>query len=139
MRYLSVLFIGVLFGAGLALSGMTDSQKVIGFLNVAGDWDASLMFVMAGALAIAVPAFWFVPRREHPILADEFDLPPTKSVDSTLVAGGVLFGVGWGLFGYCPGPAIAALGYLEPTSFLFVAAMLGGMWLASMLSAKRVG
>lgn len=118
---------GLVFGLGLAVSGMMNPAKVIGFLDVAGDWDPTLAFVMVGALLVAVPAYRFIPRRGRPVLEEEFSLPKTKAVDAPLVGGSALFGVGWGLVGFCPGPAIAALGTGLLPVFAFVAAMLAGM------------
>src|SRR3712207_3592490 len=103
------LFAGALFGLGLIISGLVDPAKIIGFLDFAGDWDPTLAFVMGGALLVTIPAFRLVLRRSRPVLADEFDLPTKKDVDSRLLAGSVLFGIGWGLGGFCPGPAVAAL------------------------------
>ena len=100
---------GLLFGLGLAISGMTDPEKVLGFLDVTGDWDPSLLFVLGGAVGMTLISFRFILRRPTPLLAAEFQLPTATAIDVPLVAGAVLFGVGWGLSGYCPGPAIALL------------------------------
>jgi uncharacterized protein len=129
---------GLLFGAGLALSGMTDPGRVRAFLDVAGAWDSTLAFVMGGALAPMALA-WRVQRRlERPIGAGTFDLPQRSAIDAQLVGGAALFGVGWGASGLCPGPAIANLA-LQPThAGLFVMAMLGGMALHRMASVSAV-
>jgi uncharacterized membrane protein YedE/YeeE len=129
---------GLLFGAGLALSGMTDPGRVRAFLDVAGAWDPTLAFVMSGALAPMALA-WRVQRRlERPIGAATFDLPQRSAIDAQLVGGAALFGVGWGASGLCPGPAIANLA-LQPTrAGLFVMAMLGGMALHRMASVPAV-
>ncbi len=119
------LLAGLLFGAGLAASGMNDSSVVQGFLDVSGDWNPSLMFVMAAALCITVPGFQFMLKRK-PILASYFTLPSLKNIDKPLITGAIIFGMGWALVGYCPGPAIAALGYLNWESVVFVLAMLAG-------------
>jgi len=119
------LLAGLLFGAGLAASGMNDSNVVQGFLDVSGDWNPALMFVMAAALMVTIPGFQYFLRRK-PILAKSFKLPTLKSIDRQLVTGSIIFGIGWALVGYCPGPAIAALGYLNWEGVIFVLAMLAG-------------
>ncbi len=125
------LLSGALFGLGLAVSGMADPAKVVGFLDVAGDWDPTLAFVMGGAILVAGPAFRLIFRRRRPVLAGDFDLPVKTEVDARLVGGSALFGVGWGLSGFCPGPAVVALvpalaAGVVPV-FAFVAAMVAGM------------
>lgn len=127
MKMLSALMIGMLFGLGLVVSGMTNPAKIIGFLDVAGDWDPSLLVVMASALAVTFVGFRLVLRAPAPALETKFHLPTATVIDRPLLAGAALFGVGWGLGGFCPGPGIAALanGDLEPV--LFVAAMVAGM------------
>jgi len=124
---LVALFSGVLFGLGLVVSGMVNPAKVLGFLDVAGDWDPTLAFVMGGALLVAVPAFRVILKRPRPVLAEEFDLPAKKDLDARLLAGSALFGVGWGLAGFCPGPAVTALASGLAPVFVFVAAMVAGM------------
>jgi uncharacterized membrane protein YedE/YeeE len=121
------LFAGALFGLGLAVSGMVDPAKVIGFLDVAGDWDPTLAFVMGGALLVTIPAFRLIFKRPSPVLADEFELPTKKDLDARLLGGSALFGVGWGLSGFCPGPAVTALATGLTPVFAFVVAMLAGM------------
>ena len=127
LRMLINLFGGTLFGLGLTVSGMVNPQKVIGFLDVAGDWDPTLAFVMGGALLVAIPAFRLILRRSHPVLAEEFELPTKKDVDGPLLGGAALFGIGWGLAGFCPGPAVTALASGLLPVFAFVAAMVVGM------------
>jgi len=119
------LLAGLFFGAGLAASGMNDSNVVQGFLDVSGDWNPALMFVMAAALMVTIPGFQYFLRRK-PILAQSFNLPALKNIDRQLVMGSIIFGIGWALVGYCPGPAIAALGYLNWEGIVFVLAMLAG-------------
>ncbi len=119
------LISGLLFGAGLAASGMNDSSVVQGFLDVTGDWNPSLMFVMAFGLLVSIPGFQFLLKRK-PFLAESFALPTLKHVDKQLVLGSVIFGAGWALVGFCPGPAVAALGYLNWEVVVFVLAMLAG-------------
>ncbi|MDP8900476.1 MAG: YeeE/YedE family protein [Actinomycetota bacterium] len=127
LRAAAALVSGLVFGLGLAVSGMMNPAKVIGFLDVAGDWDPTLAFVMGGALLIAVPAYRLVPKRGRPVLEEKFSVPEKKAVDAPLLWGSALFGVGWGIVGFCPGPAIAALGTGLLPVFAFVAAMLAGM------------
>jgi uncharacterized membrane protein YedE/YeeE len=125
------LIAGVLFGAGLTLSQMVDPAKVLGFLDFAGiadgTWDPSLAFVMAGALAVSAVGYRLVFRRAAPLMAAHFTLPTRKDIDARLVAGAAVFGVGWGLAGYCPGPAVAALAFGNAEVLAFVVAMLVGM------------
>lgn len=126
-RTLSGLACGVLFGAGLALGGMTLPAKVIGFLDVAGAWDPSLAMVMLGAIAVYAPAYRFLVARTTPLFVREFALQASKQIDGPLVGGAVLFGVGWGMAGYCPGPALVALGTAAPEALSFTASMVVGM------------
>ncbi len=127
LRMLVNLFAGALFGWGLAVSGMVDPAKVIGFLDVAGDWDPTLAFVMGGALLVTIPAFRLIFKRPRPVLVDEFELPTKKGLDTRLLGGSALFGVGWGLSGFCPGPAVTALATGLTPVFAFVVAMIAGM------------
>ena len=127
LRATAALASGLIFGLGLAVSGMINPAKVIGFLDVAGDWDPTLAFVMAGALLVAIPAYRLVPRRGRPVLEEKFSLPEKKAIDAPLLGGSALFGVGWGIVGFCPGPAIAVLGTGLLPVFAFVAAMLADM------------
>jgi uncharacterized membrane protein YedE/YeeE len=128
MKALAVAFLaGLVFAVGLGLSGLTDPQRILGFLDVAGRWDPTLAFVMLGAIAVHVgPARWAL-RAARPVLADTFALPSRTAVDARLVAGSVLFGVGWGTVGYCPGPAIVDLVAPSPTLLAFVLAMIAGV------------
>ena len=129
----SAFFVGILFGLGLAVSEMTDPARIIGFLDVAGHWDPTLLFVMGGALLVTGVLFPLVLRRPRPVLADRFSLPTKTKIDTRLVIGAILFGIGWGLAGFCPGPALAALASGSSSVFWFVAAMIVGQWLASRL------
>ncbi|EED35236.1 YeeE/YedE family protein [Luminiphilus syltensis NOR5-1B] len=133
MSKLAALVSGILFGIGLALSGMTNTAKVQGFLDLFGDWQPDLAFVMGGALLISLGATPFILQRSKPIFAEAFSLPASAVIDRRLIGGGVLFGIGWGLVGYCPGPAIAALAYGTESTVVFIAAMLAGMGLAKLL------
>jgi hypothetical protein len=118
---------GLVFGIGLILSGMTDPGKVIGFLDLAGSWDPSLGFVMAGAIAVGFVAFRAAGRRAKTFLGGAMHLPHARDIDNRLVGGSVLFGIGWGLAGFCPGPALVSFGAGQEKAAIFVAAMLGGM------------
>ena len=124
---LAALVSGALFGLGLAMSGMTDPRRVLGFLDVAGAFDPTLLFVLGGAVATTLVSFRFVLRRRNPVLAETFHLSSLRHIDRTLLGGAAIFGVGWGLAGYCPGPALAGLGVLSREAAWFVPAMLGGM------------
>ncbi len=126
-RMIVALFAGALFGVGLAVSGMVNPAKVIGFLDVAGNWDPTLMFVMGGALLVTIPAFRLILKRPRPILADGFALPTRSALDGRLLGGATLFGVGWGLSGFCPGPAVVAMVTGLTPVFAFVGAMVAGM------------
>jgi uncharacterized membrane protein YedE/YeeE len=120
---------GFVFGTGLWVSGMANPKKVLGFLDVTGNWDASLMLVMAGAVAVTLAGFKLVLKWKRPLFADSFDLPKKSDIDTPLVAGAAIFGIGWGIAGYCPGPALTALATLSTESIVFVAAMLVGGFL----------
>lgn len=133
---ISALLAGAIFGLGLAVSEMIDPARVIGFLDVTGQWDVTLLFVMGGALAVTVPGFPLILSRPPPLLAAQFSLPTNDKIDGPLIGGGVIFGVGWGLAGFCPGPALAALASLSPTVVSFVAAMIVGQWLASRVETR---
>jgi uncharacterized protein len=126
---LAALLSGVLFGLGLAMSGMTDARRVLGFLDVLGDFDPTLLFVLGGAVATTTLLFRFVLRRGRPVLGEGFQLSSLKRIDARLLGGAAIFGIGWGIAGYCPGPAIAGLGVLSVEALWFVPAMLVGMWL----------
>lgn len=125
-RGLAALAAGLLFGLGLAVSQMTDPAKVLNFLDVAAAWDASLLFVMAGAVGVTVVGFPWVLRRGAPRFDDRFHLPARRAVDGALVAGAALFGVGWGLAGYCPGPALASVGLGNGEAWILLPAMAAG-------------
>jgi uncharacterized membrane protein YedE/YeeE len=128
---------GLLFGAGLALSGMTDPRVILGFLDVAGPWNPALALVMIGALAVTIPGYRLVFRRGRPLWADRFVLAGTGGIDARLIGGAALFGIGWGLGGYCPGPALAALSALWPGTLIFVAATGLGLALIKALTRRR--
>ncbi|MCP3372532.1 DUF6691 family protein [Bradyrhizobium cajani] len=134
MAILIQFAIGLIFGVGLIVSGMSDPAKVLNFLDVggipAGTWDASLAFVMAGAVAVTFIGFNRVLRRGRPFFADRFYLPTRNDIDLRIVAGPAIFGIGWGLVGFCPGPALTAIGFGSVSAVIFVAAMFAGMVLA---------
>ena len=133
---------GLLFGAGLTISQMVNPAKVAAFLDVAGHWDPSLALVMGGALSVTAVLYRLVLQRPAPLFAPSFQLPTSKDIDVPLVGGAALFGFGWGLGGFCPGPAIASLSYGAAGSLLFVAAMIGGMLLwegGSRLASRSEG
>ncbi len=127
-RTFSGLLAGLVFGVGLTISGLVDPSKVVAFLDVAGSWDPSLGFVMLGGIAVAAVGFKLVLRRSQPVFESKFTLPTRKDIDRNLVVGAGLFGIGWGLAGYCPGPALAGLGLGAIEAVVFVAAMVVGMF-----------
>lgn len=134
MSFLVNLFLGLLFGTGLVVSGMSDPAKVLNFLDLFGIWDPSLAFVMGGAVVVGFLGYRLVLARPAPIAADRFHLPTRSDIDARLVAGPAIFGIGWGLGGFCPGPALTALGLAAPGTLAFLPAMFAGMWAARMLS-----
>ena len=127
MKNLLTLISGLLFGFGLLLSGMADPAKVQNFLDLFGTWDPSLAFVMGGAIAVTMPGFWLVTHRSKPFFNDVFHLPTRRDFDARLITGAAIFGVGWGLGGFCPGPAMTALPLAGEGTLIFVATMLTGM------------
>lgn len=138
LRHAVALLVGVVFGAGLVLSGMTQPVKVLGFLDWLGDWDPSLLFVMGGAVAVYGVAYRLVLRRPRPLLADAFVLPSRRAIDAKLLGGAALFGVGWGLGGYCPGPSIVALASGALDVAVLVATTAAGMWLAARFEGAQI-
>ena len=127
MNAVSAFAVGLLFGMGLIISGMTDPSKIIGFLDITGAWDPSLAFVMGGAILVGFVAFRFARRRTMSFLGGAMHIPTARQIDRPLILGGLAFGVGWGLAGYCPGPAVVALGAGQDQAVVFVIAMLAGM------------
>ncbi|WP_149589523.1 YeeE/YedE family protein [Tabrizicola flagellatus] len=136
MRLASAFAIGLIFGLGISVSGMIDPAKVLNFFDLAGTWDPSLAFVMAGALAVAIPGYRLVLGRPLPTLAPRFELPDTRRIDQRLILGSAAFGIGWGIAGYCPGGALPALGTGEPSVFVFIAALIVGMLAARWLQTR---
>lgn len=144
MWIIAPLVCGLIFGAGLLISGMMQPTKVLGFLDIFGAWDPSLLVVMAAALAVSVPGFMLADRSARPWFAGQYFRPGNAGIDLPLVAGAAVFGIGWGLVGLCPGPALANLGTLSPGIIVFVVAMAIGIvahdaWKASRSMAQRDG
>ena len=124
---------GLIFGLGLTISSMTNPAKVIGFLDIFGLWDPSLGFVMGGAILVAAPFLFFFKNKKHLIFTSEIELPNRKNIDTSLVVGALLFGIGWGAVGFCPGPAVSSIALLNPFSLLFVASMVAGFYLSQII------
>jgi uncharacterized membrane protein YedE/YeeE len=129
IRRISEFGVGLLFGLGLIVSGMTDPAKVIGFLDLTGDWDPSLAFVMGGAISVGIFAFAIAKRRAKDFFGEAIRWPSSTSIDPRLIGGALLFGAGWGLAGFCPGPALVSMAAGVPKALVFVGAMLAGMFL----------
>jgi uncharacterized membrane protein YedE/YeeE len=134
---LSEYLIGVLFGLGLIISGMTNPAKILAFLDIAGAWDPSLIFVMGGAVLVSLIAFYLAKNRTQSFLGGAMQIPTRRDIDRPLIIGSAMFGVGWGLAGFCPGPALVSLGSGELKALVFVVAMLGGMLLFDFLGQKK--
>ena len=134
-KNLSALIAGIIFGIGMAVSGMTNTARVQGFLDIFGAWDPTLAFVMGAGLVVAAIGYRLAFRRTAPLFADAFSLPTRTDLDARLIGGAVIFGVGWGLVGYCPGPALAGLTYGYPQTLAFVPAMIAGLLLAHRVTA----
>ena len=137
MAALTSLLAGLVFGLGLIISGMANPAKVLGFLDIAGRWDPSLAFVMAGAIAVGLIAFRFANQRTVSFIGIPIKVPAARHIDRRLVVGSAVFGVGWGIAGFCPGPALVALGMGETKAIAFVVAMLLGMGLFELLERHR--
>lgn len=133
----SAFIVGLLFGLGLLISGMANPAKVLGFLDLAGSWDPSLALVMGGAVVVGLLAFRLLGQRTQTLLGEPLRLPQRRDIDRRLVLGSLGFGIGWGLAGFCPGPALVALGAGEIKALVFVAAMLAGMGLYQFLERPR--
>jgi uncharacterized membrane protein YedE/YeeE len=137
VQVLAALLSGLVFGLGLIVSGMADPAKVLGFLDLAGRWDPSLALVMAGAIAVGLVGFSVARGRTVSLLGLDMKLPTSRQIDRRLVGGSVLFGIGWGMAGFCPGPALVALGMGEWKAVAFVVAMLVGMGLFDLLEQRK--
>ncbi|MBM2293237.1 YeeE/YedE family protein [Sulfitobacter pseudonitzschiae] len=136
MRVLTSYLIGLIFGVGISISGMANPAKVLNFFDVAGTWDPSLAFVMGGALVVTFIGYRYILKRSAPFLSARFQLPTRRDLDLPLIGGSAVFGVGWGIAGFCPGGALPALGTGRTDVLVFVAALLGGIIAAKLLQAK---
>ena len=128
-----VLISGIIFGLGLTISNMTNPDKVLSFLDVFGSWDPSLVFVMGGAILFTSPLLFFLKNNNNLILANKIDLPKKNNIDKSLVIGALLFGVGWGTVGFCPGPAISSIALLNPFSLIFILSLIAGFYLSNII------
>lgn len=137
MNIATALIAGLLFGAGLILSGMSNPAKVLAFLDVGGTWDPSLLFVMLGAILVAALAFRFARTRVRPLFGEHIHVPGAGRIDAPLLLGSSVFGIGWGLVGYCPGPALTSLAVGGRSTLLFVAAMVAGMAIFEVIERIR--
>ncbi len=133
MKNLSTLLAGALFGIGVTLSGMVNPMRVLNFFDLTGIWDPTLIFVMGGGLLTTLVGYHFIFKRKTPMFDDQFHLPLSKVIDAKLVGGAALFGIGWGIAGFCPGPAIASLVFGQAQSFIFLGAMI-----VAMLATKTI-
>lgn len=136
MRVLTSYLIGLIFGVGISISGMANPAKVLNFFDVAGTWDPSLAFVMGGALVVTFIGYRYILKRSAPFLSARFQLPTRRDLDLPLIGGSAVFGVGWGIAGFCPGGALPALGTGRTDVLVFVAALLGGIIAGKLLQAK---
>ena len=121
------LFCGIIFGIGLVISGMTNPEKVIGFLSLTHNWDASLIFVMGGAIIVTAPVFYILKNNTYSSIGLKIQLPQKKDLDKKILLGSALFGIGWGLVGLCPGPAVASIALFEPLTIIFLLSMITGI------------
>jgi uncharacterized membrane protein YedE/YeeE len=136
VKFFTALIAGLLFGAGLLVSGMTDPANVIGFLDIFGEWRPQLAFVMGAAVLTAAPSFWVIRNRQRSLFGTPVDLPDRRRIDKPLLAGATIFGVGWGLSGICPGPGIVLLASGQGMAYLFMAAVIAGMWVVPLVRNK---
>lgn len=130
--------VGLLFALGLGISGMTDVTKVFGFLDILGQWKPALMFVMAGAIGVHAIGYYFVRKRHSPVLDTEFHVPKNKKISASLVSGAFIFGIGWALAGFCPGPALVSLASLDERPWIFVLSMIIGMRIFHYVSKTKI-
>ena len=137
MKKLISLIAGIIFGIGLVISEMINPAKVLGFLDLFGNWDPSLAFVMIGALIVSSPLFHLIKNKDKPLLAEKFNYSKNKEINNKLITGSVLFGAGWGLGGLCPGPAISSLALLNINSIIFVFAMFIGFYLVKFFNLSK--
>ena len=134
---ISQYLIGVLFGFGLLISGMTNPQKILNFLDLTGSWDPSLIFVMGGAVLVGLAGFYVLTKRSQAFFGGALHIPTRRDISKPLVIGSIIFGAGWGIAGFCPGPAIVSVGSLQAKALVFVIAMLAGMWLCERFFAAH--
>ncbi|HAW46851.1 MAG TPA: permease [Roseovarius sp.] len=139
MRILSAFIVGLIFGVGIAISGMINPAKVLNFFDIAGTWDPSLIFVMGGALVTTFIGYRLVLRRDKPVIEEKFQLPTASAIDARLIGGSAVFGIGWGIAGFCPGAAIPALGSGKIEVAGFVVALLAGLWVARTIRDRQTG
>ncbi|MEM1368835.1 MAG: YeeE/YedE family protein [Cyanobacteria bacterium P01_H01_bin.15] len=132
------LLSGLLFGLGLGFSQMIDRQRVLGFLDLAGTWDPTLLFVLGGGVAVTAISFRFVLRQSHPLFADRFQLPTKRDIDAPLIAGAAIFGIGWGISGYCPGPGVVGLVLWSWQPLVYLVALIAGMAVYQVYQAVKV-
>jgi len=133
---LAALVVGFVFAIGLGISGMTQPQKVVGFLDLFGNWDPSLIFVMVGGIIVHFVTYKLIRKRKSPLLSTDWHVPTKKDITPALLVGSLLFGIGWGLGGFCPGPAVTSLASFEAKPFIFVMSMLVGMFLFRLVDKK---
>ncbi len=133
MPFIVSLISGLIFGLGLIIGGMANPQKILNFLDIFGQWDPSLIFMMGAAIITTFLGYRFVLKNERPILADRFEVPTRKNIDKYLIIGPALFGIGWGLGGFCPGPAITSISLGANGTYIFIAAMIAGIWGAKLI------
>ncbi len=134
MRVLSAYIIGLVFGLGISISGMADPAKVLNFFDIAGTWDPSLIFVMGGALVVTFIGYRFVLRQHEPVLEHSFVLPKSRLIDKRLLGGSAVFGIGWGIAGFCPGGVLPVIGTGRPDVLIFVASLIAGMLVARLFN-----
>jgi uncharacterized membrane protein YedE/YeeE len=139
MRMISAFTVGLIFGLGIAISGMINPAKVLNFFDVAGHWDPSLIFVMGGALITTFIGYRVVLRRPAPLIEERFQLPTNIAIDARLIGGSAVFGLGWGIAGFCPGAALPALATGKVEVLAFVGALLAGIWVARRILARQAG
>lgn len=137
MRLILLFISGLVFGTGLVISGMANPQKVQNFLDLFGNWDPSLAFVMGGAIAVTAPGYWLLRKRTQPLFSQQFYFPTRQDIDKNLLLGAAIFGIGWGIGGFCPGPAITAIPLVATGTLAFVPAMLVGMVIAKSMTRKN--
>lgn len=133
---IAALVVGFIFAIGLGISGMTQPEKVVGFLDVFGDWDPSLILVMVGAVLVHAVTYKIIRERDTPLLSPQWHVPTKKEITPALITGALIFGIGWGLGGLCPGPAITSLASFDSTPYLFVGSMIAGMYLFKKVDNK---